>query len=575
VQLRGGNVERAHPTYIKMLRALPLLLLPLARSLELGAEWVSWPMGLCDVVPLSYGGWTAPAGAPAPTDADGWPTSDAYAVLFDYVASPYDPAGAVPNVWGTYTVSFSGSGTITLYPGLGRILNSTFSPDTFTTLAYVQLDPADHTPGLVVGVYDSVRARGAPLGSGFTRLQVLQPGCALLPPPLRYTPSALAALAPFRHARVHEWHGTNSIPVTYPDTVAWGQRRALSDARWADGAPPRPLAVGAPWEASLLLAAAANVSLWVNVPVYADAGYVAALAALLARGNASARVPALAAPHLYLEHGNELWLDAPNAPLNYAYNFNASVAEVAAGGSPLNSDGATEPRVWAARRHVKRLREVALVFGAALRAAGSSVALRPVYAWMQDYAAEAAGALAWLEATYGAGEAARVLWGYAVNSYRGPGVYPGGSAPLPQYARAGDVAAALAAAGGASVAPRAASARVAADFGLALASYEGSAWSEPDGRGFNSAGFNATIGAVVDWSRGEGAAQEQAQDVLGTWAQAVAAAGGGGGLAAYNFYALSSAYGTDYGACFGLAEDVTAPRNSSKYRGALALLARG
>ena len=46
-----------------------------------------------------------------------------------------------------------------------------------------------------------------------------------------------------------------------------------------------------------------------------------------------------------------------------------------------------------------------LVFGAALKSAGSGVALRVVYAWMQDYAAEAAGALAWLEATYGAGEA--------------------------------------------------------------------------------------------------------------------------------------------------------------------------
>ena len=551
---------------------LPLL----SHSLDLGAEWVSWPVGLCDVVPLAYGAWTTPAGAAAPTDAAGWPTSDAYAVLFDYVPSTYDPAGFIPNVWGTYAVTFTGSGTLTLYPGLGRVLNSTFDPATFTSLAYVALEPADHTPGLVVGVFDSVRAPGASTNSGFSDLKVLQPGCALPSPalpPLTYSPSALAALAPFHHTRVHEWHGTNSIPVTYPATVPWGARRVLGDAFWSNGAPPRPLAVGAPWETSLLLAAAANVSLWVNVPVYADAGYVAALAELFAAGNASARVPALAAPYLYVEHGNELWLNETNSPLNYAYNLNASIAEVAAGGSPLNSDGANSPRVWASRRHVKRLREIALVFGAALRAHGSAVALRPVYAWMQDYSQEADAALAWLEATYGAGEAARVFWGYAVNSYRGPGVYPSGSAPLPSFASAGEIAAALAGAGAASVAPRAASARVAARYGLAVASYEGSAWSEPDGREFNSEGFNATVGAVVAWSRGDGAAGEQAADVLETWGAAVA--GSGAALGAYNFYALSSAYGRDYGICFGLAEDITAPGNSSKYRGAMALLGRG
>jgi hypothetical protein len=138
--------------------------------------------------------------------------------------------------------------------------------------------------------------------------------------------------------------------------VEWADRRLPTDALRAPGAGGRPLAVGAPWETVLQLShGAGDVPVWVNVPVYASADYVAALAGLLAAG---APGPAgLSCSYVYVEHGNELWLSMAclDGSANYVYNRAAAVAEVAAGGSPLNADGETDPEAWARRRHAKRL----------------------------------------------------------------------------------------------------------------------------------------------------------------------------------------------------------------------------
>jgi hypothetical protein len=562
------------PSYLALPLLLHLLLLPaLSAALQLGVEWSSWPEPLCNVLPLAVSGaWTARDGSLAPTSPSGWPTSDAYAVLFDYAPSPYDPAAFVPSIWGTFQVSWQGQGDVALYPGLGRVLNSTFDAPSFTTTAYVALEQNENTtatPGLVVGVFNSVARAGAPPNSGFTDLRVVQPGCVGAASAPFFTPASIAAVAPFAHARVHEWSGTNTIPVVYPATVAWGERRALGDVFWAPGSGGKPKAVGAPWEAALLLAAqAAPISLWVNIPVYADDEYVAALADLLRHGSAGiAGLEALQTPWIYLEHGNELWLNQSNSPLNYAYNFNASVAEVARGASPLNNDGCTVPEAWARRRHAKRLREISLQFASAF--AGSTVRVRPVLAWMQDYAADAEDMLAWLEATYGAGEAARVFHALAVNSYRGGGVYPSSAPPLPPFSTPADVLASLLSASDASLPARLASAALAQRFGLSLAVYEGSGWVQPSSADFNGPGFNATLGSIIAFNRLQGAAEQQAYDLQITWH----AGGLAGNLSLYNFYALSGQYGSAYGACLGLCEDITQPLRSPKYAGALALLA--
>jgi hypothetical protein len=175
---------------------------------------------------------------------------------------------------------------------------------------------------------------------------------------------------------------------------------------------------------------------------------------------------------------------------------------------------------------------------------------------------DARGALAWLEATYGAGAARAAFYSLAINAYRGAGVFPAGLPGLPEYATPADVGASLAVASDASVPYRAAAAALARDFGLALASYEGAGWSQPAGVG--TAGFNATLASVVEFNRGEGAAAAQAHDFLDNWPGAE-----------YNLYDLSSAYGPYYSFCPGLAEDVGNATASAKYVGALALLGVG
>ena len=549
---------------------LLLCLLAAARGIKFGVEFNSWPIGVCDVVPFSVSAsWTAPTGGPAPLDASGWPTSDAYAVLFDYAAQGYDPRRVVSaSVWGVYTILFAGRGTVTLYPGLGALLNTTFDAATFTTLAFVSLQAGpsgNTTPGLVVGVYGASRADGS---GGFTSLRVLQPGCAPSYPRGLLSPAAAAAVAPFDHVRFHEWLGTNTIPVTWPATAAWGDRRALGDVFWAAGAGGKPRAVGAPWETVLLAShALGGKPAWVPVPVYASDAYVAALAALLAAGAPALGVPALSAPVLYVEHGNELWLNTsdPNTPKNYAYNRAAAVGEVAADpASPLASGGERDPEVWARRRHARRLREIGATMTAAL--AGRGVRVCAVFAWMQAYADDARGALQWLEDTYGAGEAARVFCGLAVNAYHGPGSFPAALPPLPDGATAADVLAGVLAATDAAREARGAAGAVAAAFALPLMTYEGAAWPLPSGAGFNGAGFNQTVAAIISFNRGNASAEAMAYDVAEGWPIAPTV---------YNWYALSSPYWEPptWGS-LGLCEDLGAPSASPKYRGALALMAQ-
>ncbi len=540
-----------------------LLLCGVAHGTKFGVEFNQWPLGACNVLPFAVSaGFTAPSGSPAPVDADGWPTTDAYSVLFDYASQGYDPLRAVPaSIWGTYTVSFDGRGVVTLFPGLGVVLNSTFDAATYSTLAFVSLTDRNNTPGLVIGVYDSTRADGS---SGFTNLRVLQPGCALSATPF-FTPNVIAAIAPFSHIRMHEYFGTNTVPVSWPVTAAWADRRLLSDVFYASGAGGKPRAVGAPWETALLAShAAVEKPIWLNIPVYASDDFVVSLAALLRTGSSALGITGFTAPVLYVEHANEVWLNTSDAPPNYAYNLAAAIGEVGADpASPLASGGETDPIVWAHRRHAKRLREISITFTAAF--AGSSTRVCAVFAWMQSYSDEIRASLQWLEETYGAGEAARVFCGIAVNAYHGPGSYPEDAPPLADFATVDDVLAGVLAATDASRAPREATNGVAVEFGLALMVYEGAGWPLPSGAGFNGVGFNATVASIIQFNRQNASAEAEMYDIATGWPA--------DSLSVFNFYSLSSPFWEppSWGS-LGLCEDVGFAFESPKYRGALAII---
>lgn len=538
---------------------------------DYGVEWTSWPEANCDVLPMSYAAtWTSPqSGALVPTDSEGWPLNDSYAVLFDYAPQQTynnaDVSSFIPqSIWGIYTVTFQGKGDIVLYPGIGSIINSTFDETSFSTLAYISLTSNANTttPGLVLGASNTLRKDGR---GGFTNFKVLQPGCSLSGGSF-FKKNSINAVSPFHHTRVHEWSGTNTIPVTYPETVSWEERRLLTDVFWASGSGGKPNAVGAPWESSLILSKeAGDISLWINVPVYASNTYVEALAALFREGNSSLGISGLASAYLYVEHGNELWLNQSDSPKNYAYNLAAAVAEVSAGGSPLNNDGASDPIVWAQRRHAKRVREIGQVFRQAFQ--GASTIVRPVFAWFQEYTDDALQALQWLEKTYGSGEAAKAYHGIAVNGYRGPGIV-NGIPPLPGNSSPEDVLASLLAASDAAGPSRKASFALANTFNLPLLTYEGSGWSSPGGAYPNSQEFNVTVNSIIALNRGTLGAEQQAYDAEVGW-------GTIGELAAMNFYALAGNYWSYDAACFGLTEDVAIASSSPKYKGVIDMINKG
>ena len=538
-----------------------LIFLAGAAARPLGVEFVGWPLPTVDVTPFAEGPWLSPeSDAPVPLDADGWPLADAYVVFFDYVADANDPEHRVPrSVYGNYSVSFTGDGELLINPASPGLFLSdiSFDASAWRTTATLSLLPTATTPGFALGVGRSIRTRGAATGSGFSQLRVVQPLGAATAAGALLTPSAAAAAAPFHHIRLHEWSATNIVPVVYPARVEWADRRLRTDALWGAGVGGRPLAVGAPWETALEIAAETRASLWINVPVYASTAFVAALADLLARGNSSLGLAGLSCPFIYVEHGNELWLNTSSD--NYKYNRAAAIAEVAAGGSPLANDGSTDVEVWARRRHAKRLHEIAAVFRDAFAAANSVTVVRPVYAWFQQYVDDARGVLSWFEATYGAGAAHVSFYALAINAYRGARVFPPGFPGLGEYATPADVGASLAVASDASVPYRTAAAALAREYGLQLACYEAAGWSQP--AGIDTAGYNATLASIVEFSRSAGAADAQAHDLIDNWPGAE-----------YNFYDLSSPFGPFFAFCPGLAEDLGNASATPKYRGALALL---
>jgi hypothetical protein len=237
---------------------------------------------------------------------------------------------------------------------------------------------------------------------------------------------------------------------------------------------------------------------------------------------------------IFVEHANELWLNSSSGTSVFAWNLAAAVSEVAAGGSVLNNDGATDPLVWARRRHAKRLREIAAIFAAVFGAAEVPRGrVRPVFAWMQELTDTGAEALAWLDRTFGAFSVSSSFGAYAVNAYRVP-FAPSGSTET-------DVVASLLVASDDDAPARAAAAALASSYGLPLFSYEGASWPQP------AAGDLATEQTILTANRGWGFAIAEKYDVLVDW---IPIAGAG---SAYSFYCLSGPVGLEN---LGLLEEI-------------------
>ena len=344
-------------------------------------------------------------------DADGWPLSDATLPLWNVGLE----------MTGTYGVSFVGQAKLTDWNGLGSFwvdgksygtvlpVGVGYDAATNTTEAKWVVS-ATGTTAANIGFATTRRTAASAVGSGITNLKIMRPlapgSTSTYATEVLFNARYTSLLSHFTGIRFMDYL---AIPGNKLQT--WSERARPGDATQDQ------LVSSWGWEgkggALEYLVALANETgkdVWINVPLYADDDYVTRLARLLAYGSdgtnpytsrqADPTYPALNGNlKIYVEYSNELW--NPLYP-QQAENEALAVAEVEAGGSPLNYDGETSHTIWAQRRVVDRTRRISDLFRAVWGDSGMMSRVRPVFEWQYANANNtAAVGLTYLENYYG------------------------------------------------------------------------------------------------------------------------------------------------------------------------------
>jgi len=332
---------------------------------------------------------------PAPTDERGWPLSDAKTVLFDIRPIPAwsppidDPEQFQPDWSGTYKVSFRGQAELRGFDiSQFRVKNQSYDPLTNTTKLDLVVEPGT---GLVaISFVNTRRSPEDATGTGFTDLRVIRPGYPEDTGKI-FTDEFLTALKPFRVIRFMGFlHSNNTNPV-YPEVVEWSERRLPSHATQQRIGKT----AGFAWEYAIEICNLSGKDMWINIPVAATEDYIRNLAELLKEK----LKPEL---RLYVEINNEVWNPGFT---QYRYNMAAAVAEVEAGGSPLNADipgiGSGDRNEWHRRRHAKGLVDAIRIFGEVFGPEEINQRIRSVHSWWTIYPAEYRRVLEWVRHVYG------------------------------------------------------------------------------------------------------------------------------------------------------------------------------
>jgi hypothetical protein len=345
-------------------------------------------------------------------DSQGWPQGDFQYTLdnrytFAWVAGApnADPLQFSTDLSGVYTLTFNGQATVAAWGG-PSISGQSYNSQTNTTTATVSI-PAVST-GVFFGLQFSQTKRTASdsPGDGLTNVHLWRPGYGGTSAS-RFTTQWMHSIKDFSWGalRYMGTMGTNSYGVSgsneaYPYLLNWTTDRPMLNygPLYASAHPGNH---GPPWEYVIQSANESMKNVWINVPVNASDDYVNQMATLFAQNlNSSLTV--------YLEYSNEMWhLGFPQGP----WNKQAALDEVAAGGSNLNYDGATDPDILRFRRIAKRTVEIGQAFKAAFGSGASRI--RPVFnnAW-PGYSPDM---LTYVSKNYGA--PSTVLYGIAQTGY--------------------------------------------------------------------------------------------------------------------------------------------------------------
>ncbi len=286
----------------------------------------NWQPIWVDIIKQSGGFYTVSNhNDPAPTNADGWPTTDfAIPNLLTSVAGEA----------GIYSLSMDVSQDPTVSFGGATLSNASYNSSTHVYTASVTI---------AAGVNVSMTVTNT--DGGVTNLQIISPGYSTTDPPIFTTGyiSFLQSLHP-TVLRFMNWTQTNNNP-----TITWAQRPMPDDATQTETATlynyngtvdTTGTAIGVCWEYAIILANAVHADMWINIPAQANDNYVEQLASLIKNGDTINDVsyPALDPDlNVYVEYSNETWNSGDEG---YQYATDAAVAEVVAGaqsgGTPSN-----------------------------------------------------------------------------------------------------------------------------------------------------------------------------------------------------------------------------------------------
>jgi fibronectin type 3 domain-containing protein len=333
-------------------------------------------------------GTSSDAGATLPTsalDANGWPTQN---------ASLYVWAG-IDRMQGTYALSFNGQATVE--PSSGSITNQAYNSSTNLTTATLTYTASD-SDYLTLTFTNTKRTSSSSTNSGITNAVLMRPNAVGSTTPLASTqvfnPPFLAALDDFAALRTMDYSATNGNEIAH-----WSDRTRPGDASQAIGNPGVPAGgwegPGGAWEYAVLLANTSGKDLWINVPLNADDDYITKLAQLMKYGSdgTTPYTSAQTSPvwpglnsnlHLYVEIANEVWNTAGAFQGNE--NHTEAVAEVNAGGSPLNFDGDTNDWNWAWRRPAEKTVQISTIFRTVWGDGAMMTNVRPVLESQLGYA---------------------------------------------------------------------------------------------------------------------------------------------------------------------------------------------
>jgi hypothetical protein len=321
-----------------------------------------------------------PSGGAVGIDGNGWPTGDFQTIVWH----------GIGNMNGTYKLRFNGQAS-SIAPSFGSATVSgvTYNSGTNTTDATLVYNNTDGA-GLKLTFTGTKRTSGSATGTGLTNVQLMRPlspgSTSSYTFGTTFTNQIKTVISKFSVIRFMDYSATNSNgQVSWSDRVLPGyasMNRGAAGYGWQGK--------GGAWELAIRLANETGKDAWICVPAKANNDYITKLAQLFRYGSdgvnpyTSAQGSPVYPPlnsnlKLYVEYSNELWNTAGAFQQSF-HNKDLAVAEVNAGGSPLNYDGLVDSQGWqyAWRRIAKRTADISVLFRAVFGDGAMMSRVRPI-----------------------------------------------------------------------------------------------------------------------------------------------------------------------------------------------------